>query len=100
MRVWEESKCRYGAKEIWKQLIREGFGVARSTVERLMRLLGIQGICRGAFKKTTNSSKGAIRPKDLVDRNFGVSAPNRLRVADFTYVATWSGFVYQGLQIP
>ncbi len=94
MRVWEMSKCRYGAKKIWKQLLREGFDVARCTVERLMRSLGIQGIRRGAFKITTNSNKDALRPKDLVDRDFKVSAPNRLWVADFTYVATWSGFVY------
>lgn len=93
-RVWEESKCRYGADKVWKQLLREGFEVARCTVERLMRQLGIQGIRRGAFKVTTNSSKNAVRPKDLVDRYFSVVAPNRLWVADFTYVATWSGFVY------
>lgn len=94
MRVWEESKCRYGADKIWKQLLREGFGVARCTVERLMKAMGIQGIRRGAFKITTTSEKNAVRPKDLVDRNFEVNAPNRLWVADFTYVATWSGFVY------
>lgn len=94
MRVWEESKCRYGADKIWKQLLREEFDVARCTVERLMKKLGIQGIRRGAFRITTNSDKDAIRPKDLVDRDFSVVAPNRLWVADFTYVATWSGFVY------
>lgn len=94
MRVWEESKCRYGADKIWKQLLREEFDVARCTVERLMKKLGIQGIRRGVFRITTNSDKDAIRPKDLVDRDFSVVAPNRLWVADFTYVATWSGFVY------
>jgi putative transposase len=93
-RVWEESMCRYGADKVWKQLLREGFSVARCTVERLMKKLGIQGIRRGAFKVTTSSNKNATRPKDLVDRDFTVAAPNRLWVADFTYVATWSGFVY------
>lgn len=94
MRVWEESDCRYGARKIYRQLRREGFGVARCIVERLMRSLGIQGIRRGRFKVTTRQDKKATRPIDLVDRNFTVAAPNRLWVADFTYVATWSGFVY------
>lgn len=89
--MWEKSKCRYRADKIGKQLLCEGFAVVCYTVERLMKVLGI---CRGAFKITTNSHKNAARPKDLVDRNFKVSAPNRLWVADFTYVATWSGFVY------
>lgn len=93
-RVWEESKCRYGADKVWRQLLREGFDAARCTVERLMRKLGTQGIRRGAFKVTTNSNKNAVRPKGLVDRDFEVGAPNRLWVADFTYVATWSGFAY------
>lgn len=94
MRVWEESGCRYGAEKVWHKLLLEGFGVARCTAERLMRGLGIQGIRRGALKATTSSDKTATKPKDLVDRNFTVSAPNRLWVVDFTYVATWSGFVY------
>jgi transposase InsO family protein len=94
MRVWEKSGCRYGSKKIWKQLLREGLDIARCTVERLMKDLEIQGIRRGAFKVTTNSNKDAIRPKDLLDCNFKVAAPDRLWVADFTYVATWSGFVY------
>ena len=94
MRVWEESGCRYGARKIFRQLKREGFKVACCTVERLMKSLGIQGIRRGAFKVTTASDKNAARPIDLVDRNFIVAAPNRLWVADFTYVSTWSGFVY------
>ena len=72
-RVWEESMCRYGADKVWKQLLREGFSVARCTVERLMKKLGIQGIRRGAFKVTTSSKKNATRPKDLVDRDFTVS---------------------------
>ena len=94
LRIWEESGRRYGARKIYHQLKREGFVVARSTVERLMKPLGIQGIRRGKFKVTTRQDKKASRPSDLVDRNFTVCAPNRLWVADFTYVATWSGFVY------
>jgi len=94
MRTWEASSCRYGADKIWRSLLREGVSAARCTVERLMKELGIQGIRRGAFKVTTTSDKKANKPIDLVDRNFTVFAPNRLWVADFTYVATWSGFVY------
>jgi len=91
---WEKSKRRYGADKIWHGLLREGETVARCTVERLMRELGIQGCKRGAYKVTTVSDKNAEQPKDLVERNFSASAPNRLWVADFCYVATWTGFVY------
>lgn len=94
MRVWHGSGQRYGAKKIWHALKREGLEVARCTIERLMKALKIQGIRRGAFKVTTNSNKNAARPIDLVKRSFSSSAPNELWVADFTYVATWSGFVY------
>lgn len=94
MRVWEESRCVYGADKVWKQLNREGIAVARCTVERLMKDLGIRGVKRGAYVVTTRPDKNAQRPRDLVDRDFNVAAPNRLWVADFTYVATWSGFVY------
>lgn len=94
MRVWEESRCVYGADKVWKQLNREGIAVARCTVERLMKDLGIRGVKQGAYVVTTRPDKNAQRPRDLVDRDFNVAAPNRLWVADFTYVATWSGFVY------
>lgn len=94
MRVWEESKCRYGVDKVWKQLNREKIEVARCTVERLMREMGMWGIRRGGYKVTTHSDKKTPKPQDLVKRDFSAVAPDRLWVADFTYVATWSGFVY------
>jgi transposase InsO family protein len=84
----------YGARKVWKQLGREGIPVARCTVERLMRALGLKGVRRGAFKVTTTSDGIALRPADLVERNFRASRPNQLWVADITYVATWTGFVF------
>ncbi len=85
----------YGAPKIWAQLNREGIRVARRTVERLMRDLEIQGAVRGKPKRTTiPADDPAVRPADLVDRQFTATAPNRLWVADLTYVRTWSGFVY------
>ena len=94
-RVFEENFSVYGAPKIWTQLNREGIVVARCTVERLMRQMGLQGVVRGRRKRTTIPADGAgRRPLDLVDRQFTVSAPNRLWVADLTYVRTWSGFVY------
>ena len=94
-RVWEVNFSVYGAKKVWQQLNREGTKVARCTVERLMRRLGLRGAIRGgAFRITTKSDETDIRPPDLVERNFRASRPNELWVADFTYVATWAGFVY------
>jgi len=84
----------YGVRKLWHQLRREGIPVARCTVERLMRELGIKGVVRGKTRKTTVSDDRVERPADLVNRNFRASAPNRLWVADLTYVRTWSGFVY------
>ena len=84
----------YGVRKLWRQLSREGIPVARCTVERLMRELGLKGAVRGKTKRTTVSDDTAERPADLVDRNFRASAPNRLWVADLTYVRTWSGFAY------
>jgi putative transposase len=85
----------YGADKIWKQLLREKKFVARCTVERLMRLDGLRGVVRGAaFKVTTTPGDEAARPADLVKREFSATRPNQLWVADFTYVATWAGFVY------
>jgi putative transposase len=84
----------YGADKVWVQLNREDIRVARCTIERLMRDLGLRGAVRGKPKRTTISDDTAARPRDLVDRNFTASAPNRLWVADLTYVRTWSGFVY------
>jgi len=94
-RVWNENFAVYGAEKVWKQLNREGIEVARCTVARLMRELGLQGAVRGrAFKTTTIPGGGMERPLDLVDRDFMASRPNELWVSDLTYVATWRGFVY------
>jgi len=94
-RVHEENFGVYGAEKVWRQLKREGVEVARCTVERLMRGLGLRGAVRGrAFKVTTVAGESPLRPQDLVRREFMATKPNQLWVADFTYVATWLGFVY------
>jgi transposase InsO family protein len=94
-RVWTENFQVYGARKIWRQLHREGIHVARCTVERLMREMGLHGAVRGRrFKVTTVPSGSGERPLDLVDRDFRASRPNELWVSDLTYVATWRGFVY------
>jgi putative transposase len=93
-RVWDDNYQVYGARKLWRQLRREGFQVARCTVERLMGELGITGVVRGKTKRTTIGDQQAPRPADLVERRFTAPAPNRLWVADLTYVRTWSGFVY------
>jgi len=84
----------YGARKVWRQLNREGTPVARCTVQRLMRELGLQGAMRGKTRRTTTPDGTAARPADLVNRDFSATRPNQLWVADLTYVATWSGFVY------
>ena len=93
-RVWQENRRVYGARKVWRQLRREGTEVARCTVERLMRQMGLQGVVRGRKPKTTIADEVAARPLDLVERNFSADHPNQLWVADLTYVATWAGFVY------
>ena len=95
-RVYEESFGGvYGPRKVWKQLRREGHNVARCTVERLMREMGLAGAVRGrAWKVTTQSEPALDRPADLVDRTFVATRPNQLWVSDFTYVATGAGFVY------
>ena len=94
-RVWEEHRSVYGADKVWAQLRREGTPVARCTVERLMRGLGIRGVVRGtAHVRTTVSDEASSRPLDLVARQFRAPAPSRLWVADLTYVKTHSGWVY------
>jgi putative transposase len=98
-RVYTENFCVYGARKIWRQLRREGFDVARCTVERLMQQLGIRGVIRGKGYKTTVVDLAAERPADLVARSFVATAPNRLWVADITYVATWRGKVFTALVI-
>ena len=93
-RVWEENRRVYGADKVWTQLKREGIAAARCTVERLMRELGIAGVVRGKVVRTTFGDETAVRPADLVDRQFRAEAPNRLWVADLTYVKTHSGWIY------
>jgi transposase InsO family protein len=94
-RVWDENFSVYGVEKVWRQLGREGVEVARCTIERLMRAMGLRGAVRGrAFKVTTIADESAMRPQDLVHRDFRASRPNQLWVADITYVATWAGFVY------
>lgn len=94
-RVFDENLFVYGADKIWTQLNRENIRVARCTVERLMRQMGLSGARRGkAFTVTTTSDDRLERPPDLVDRQFKAPAPNRLWVADLTYVKTHSGWVY------
>jgi putative transposase len=93
-RVWKENFGAYGAQKVWRALIREDKDVARCTVERLMRQMGLQGVVRGQKHKTTIPDDMAARPADLVQRNFTAQRPNQLWVADLTYVATWQGFVY------
>ena len=94
-RVHQENFGVYGAEKVWRQLKREGVEVARCTVERLMRGMGLRGAVRGrAYKVTTVADEAALRPQDLVRREFMATKPNQLWVADFTYVATWLGFVY------
>jgi len=93
-RVFEENFGVYGARKVWRQLQREGFGVARCTVARLMRQMGLEGAIRGKPVKTTRSDKAAPCPLDHVNRQFHAPAPNMLWLSDFTYVSTWTGFVY------
>jgi putative transposase len=94
-RVWKENFEAYGARKVWRQLGREGFAVARCTVERLMREMGLQGITRGRrFRVTTDPAETVARPLDLIQRDFSAHRPNQLWVSDLTYVATWRGFAY------
>ena len=94
-RIFDENQKVYGVHKLWIQANREGICVAKCTVRRLMRDLGLSGATRGrAFKATTKRDVTRPRPADLVERRFTASAPNQLWVSDLTYVATWSGFVY------
>jgi putative transposase len=93
-RIWRANRRVYGAKKVWKQLSREAIPVARCTIARLMRGMGLRGVVRGRRVKTTVPAVVAERPRDLVERNFTAIRPNQLWVADLTYVATWGGFVY------
>jgi putative transposase len=93
-RVHRDNFGVYGVRKIWRQLHREGVVVARCTVARNMRLLGLRGAVRGKVKRTTIAAATGSRPDDLLRRDFSAEAPNRRWVADITYVATWIGFVY------
>ena len=94
-RIWAEHDRAYGVRKVWKQMGREGLRAARCRVRRLMRALGLVGVVRGrAWTTTTQAATTADRPLDLVDRHFSATRPNQLWVSDFTYVATWQGFVY------
>ena len=94
-RVWDDNEQVYGPRKVWKQLRRDGRRVARCTVERLMRDMGLKGVSRGrAWVVTTQVETADNRPVDRVERRFTATRPNQLWVADFTYVATWRGFVY------
>ncbi len=98
-RVYKQNFDVYGARKVWRQLTREDVTVARCTVERLMRSLGLQGVVRGRKCRTTIGDESTGRPLDRVNRQFVATRPNQLWVADFTYVATWSGFVYTAFVI-
>ena len=93
-RIFAGNFAVYGARKVWRQLRRDGFVAARCTVERLMNEMGLQGVIRGKPVRTTVSDKAAPCPLDHVNRQFHAPAPNRLWLSDFTYVATWTGFVY------
>jgi putative transposase len=93
-RVWNENFEVYGADKVWKQMNREAIGVARCTVERLMRLKGLQGARRGKAVRTTVPDKSMPCPLDRVNRQFVADRPNQLWVSDFTYVSTWQGWLY------
>jgi putative transposase len=98
-KIYKENFSVYGAKKVWKQLLRDGVQVGRCRVERLMRELGLAGAVRGKTVRTTVSDPAGARAADLVKRQFTAGAPNRLWVADFTYVATWAGTVYVAFAI-
>ena len=92
--VWQANMQVYGADKVWHQMNREGTKVARCTVERLMKRLGLQGVRRGKVIRTTVPDKAAPCPLDRVNRQFKADRPNQLWVSDFTYVSTWQGWQY------
>jgi putative transposase len=98
-RVFEENFRVYGVRKVWRQLVREGIAVARCTVARLMKAMDLQGVVRGKPVRTTISDRAVPCPLDRVNRQFLAPRPNALWVSDFTYVATWAGFVYVGFVI-
>ena len=99
-RVWQANMRVYGADKVWKQMNREGMAVARCTVERLMRSLGLRGVRRGKVVRTTIGDMTVARPLDRVNRQFKADRPNQLWVSDFTYVSTWQGWQCVALAWP
>ncbi|MEO1849314.1 MAG: IS3 family transposase [Psychrobacter sp.] len=98
--IWQASGCRYGIHKVWHKLKQDGLPkLGRCTVERLMKQLGIQGVWRGKGKITTKQRDDQDKPADLVKRNFTADAPNKLWVADFTYIKTKTGWVYTAFVI-
>jgi transposase InsO family protein len=93
-RVHEANFGVYGVRKVWRQLLREGIGVARCTVARLMRAMGLKGVVRGKEVRTTIADQATPCPADRVNRQFRAARPNVLWLSDFTYVATWQGFAY------
>jgi transposase InsO family protein len=93
-RVWHANMQVYGAEKVWKQMNREDVAVARCTVERLMRRLGLQGARRGKTVRTTVPDRALPCPLDRVNRRFKADRPNQLWVSDFTHVSTWQGWLY------
>jgi putative transposase len=93
-RIYDDNFEVYGVRKVWRQMLRDGHAVARCTVARLMKAMGLKGVIRGKPHRTTVSDKAAPCPLDRVNRNFKAPAPNTLWVADFTYVKTWQGFAY------
>jgi putative transposase len=93
-RVWQANLQVYGAEKVWKQMNREDIAVARCTVERLMRCLGLEGVRRGKTVRTTMPDTSVPCPLDRVNRQFQADRPNQLWVSDFTYVSTWQGWLY------
>ncbi|KQQ84477.1 transposase [Xanthomonas sp. Leaf131] len=98
-RVWDENRQVYGVCKVWRQLLREGWQVARCTVERLMRRLGLRGVVRGKPVKSAVSDQAQPCPLDRVNRQFQAERPNELWVSDFTYVSSWQGMVYAAFVI-
>ena len=98
-RVWEDNFRVYGVRKVWRQLRREGIEIARCTTARLMKQMGLSGAVRGKAVKTTISKPAPPCPRDKVNRQFHAPRPNTLWLSDFTYVATWQGFVYVALVI-
>ena len=97
--MFDQNLQVYGADKVWRQLLREGLVVARCTVERLMRAAGLRGVRRGKSVRTTVPDAKAPCPLDRVNRQFQADRPNQLWVANFTYVSTWQGFVYEAFVV-